>query len=299
MLGAVCALLPACALRSTDVPAATVSPGEFGGWTCDRIDAELDRVQRHATQVAYAFDERAGANVVAMGVGAMVFWPALLAMRTNGEDRELLAQLKGRYEALRAAHRARPCDSAAATPPEGRAWPVAVGQRLVYEQRSLGEGRGAAADKPREIILRLDDLGRATLSLTDASDAAARTWQFDRRGNLLQATIGPLWPQLVRTDLELGVVLAGDMVDAQDASVRARLRGQVVALGPQRVAGHSFDAVVIDLFGDVQDGQTSTRMDGVLVVDRATGLLLRLDLYGQHPAFRLQRRLVRVLDRLP
>ena len=92
----------------------------------------------------------------------------------------------------------------------------------------------------------------------------------------------------------LGDVLAGDIVFSGDADLRARVRGQVVALGPQAIGGRSFDAVVIELFGDVPVGNTSTRLDGAIVVDRGSGLLLRLDLNSAQPRFQLQRRLVRV-----
>ena len=55
---------------------------------------------------------------------------------------------------------------------------------------------------------------------------------------------------------------------------------------------------LIDLFGDAGTQEASTRLDGVLVVDRASGVLLRLDLFSGHPVFQLQRRLARV-EHLP
>jgi hypothetical protein len=84
------------------------------------------------------------------------------------------------------------------------------------------------------------------------------------------------------------------MVMAGDPLVRARLRGQVVAVGPQLVAGRRFDVAVVELYGDAQRGDTTTRLDGVLVVDRVSGLLLRLDLRSAQPGFAFKRRLARV-----
>jgi hypothetical protein len=69
------------------------------------------------------------------------------------------------------------------------------------------------------------------------------------------------------------------------------VRGQVVAVGPQTLAGRHFDVAVIDLFGDALRGDSSTRLDGAIVVGRASGVLLRLDLRSAMPAFNLQRRL--------
>lgn len=84
------------------------------------------------------------------------------------------------------------------------------------------------------------------------------------------------------------------MLVAGDPLSRARLRGQVVAVGAQMVAGRRFDVAVVELFGDVQRGESFTRLVGAIVVDRASGVLLRLDLRSADATFLLQRRLVRV-----
>jgi hypothetical protein len=41
--------------------------------------------------------------MIALSVGVMVFWPALMAMRPNGVEAEELATLKGGFEALQVA----------------------------------------------------------------------------------------------------------------------------------------------------------------------------------------------------
>jgi hypothetical protein len=102
------------------------------------------------------------------------------------------------------------------------------------------------------------------------------------------------WPHLLRGELVLGGVTAGDILVTGDPESRARVRGQVVAVGPQTVAGRRFDVAVIELFGDALHGDIATRLEGVIVVDRNTGVLLRLDLRSAQGDFSLQRRLVRV-----
>ena len=111
----------------------------------------------------------------------------------------------------------------------------------------------------------------------------------------MTAPVGALqWPHLLRADLPLGQVTGGDILVVGDPLVRARLRGQVVAVGQQQVAGRRFDVAVVELFGDAQRGEASTRVDGAIVVDRASGVLLRLDLRSADASFSLQRRLMRV-----
>jgi hypothetical protein len=284
------ALLAGCITRSADVRSEQADPAEFADWTCDRIDDELDAVQQRAADVAYAVDERAGNNIMAMGVGVTVFWPALLAMRPAGLEAADLARLKGRYEALRTASAIKGCPPPS---PELRAdvaatLPVAVGDRLFYEDR-------AAPRLPASTwVLRVKALRRTEIEM-ELESAPGSTWRQDRVGNVLEAPAGSLqWQRLIRGELVLGHVISGEMGVVGDPLARARLRGQVVAVGPQTVADRRFDVAVIELFGDAQTAEAFTRVDGAIVVDRASGVLLRLDLRSAQPPFALQRRLVRV-----
>ena len=294
-----------CATRSGDVVPEPASPTEFISWDCSRIDEELDLVQQRAADVAYAVDERAGNNIIALGVGVTIFWPAMLAMRSNGLEAADLARLKGRFEALRTAAANKGCPPAGDELPAARAavLPLALGERLVYEDRAVARGPAS------EWVLRLTALRRSDTEYRSEPPAAARpgaaaagppvqpagVWKQDHAGNIISAPAGALqWPHLLRGELALGAVTAGDILVVGDPLARARMRGQVVAVGPQTVAGRRFDAAVVELFGDAQRGDSSTRVDGVIVVDRSSGVLLRLDLRSAQTPFSLQRRLVRV-----
>jgi hypothetical protein len=285
------AMLAACATRAVDVPPEPANPADFAGWDCDRIDDEVDAVQLHAADLAYAVDEHIGNNIVALGIGVAVFWPALLAMRPEGLEAKDLAQLKGRYEALKAASRNQGCPPPAIdlAPARAAGLPVAVGDRLVYETRVGAKGPA------QESSWRLLALRRDLIEWRFEATPTLGPWLQDLAGNLAAAPPGEMyWPRLLRRDLVLGQVLAGEILIAGDDLAHARVRGQVVAVGPQSVAGRNFDAAVIELFGDALRGDLSTRLDGVIVVDRASGVLLRLDLRSARPDFALQRRLVRV-----
>lgn len=284
-------LLAGCATRAVDVQPLPTSTASFAYWDCDRIDDELDAVQQQAADVAYAVDERVGNNIVALGVGVGIFWPAILAMRPDGLEAADLARLKGRYEALRTASRDKACPPAAPelSPARAAALPLAVGERLVYEDR-IGPRQPASTMTLQLLALRRDE---AEFRLH--GPAGALPWRQDLAGNVTQAPDGALaWPRLLRRELTLGQVLSGEILLVGDPLARARVRGQVVAVGPQSLAGRRFEVVVIELFGDAQRGDTSTRLDGAIVVDRSSGTLLRLDLRSALPGFQLQRRLERV-----
>lgn len=284
-------VLGGCATRAVNVPPKPADPAEFATWGCERLSDELDAVQQRAAEVAWDVDERVGNNIVALGVGVTVFWPAMFALRPDGLEAEELARLKGRDEALRATQRRRGCPPAGPELPAARAaaLPVAVGDRLVYEDRR-GQ-RGPAT----EWVLQVNALQRDGFEFSLPLAPGRPPWRQDPAGNVTAAPPGMLhWPRLLRRELALGQVLGGELAVAGEPLLRGRLRGQVVAVGPQSLAGRQFDAAVIDLFGDALRGDESTRLDGVIVIDRTSGVLLRLDLRSSMPEFRLQRRLQRV-----
>jgi biotin carboxyl carrier protein len=307
-----------CATRAEDVKPAPANPADFVLWGCDRIHDEADRVQQQAAELAYAVDERAGQNIMALGLGVTVFWPAMLAMRPVGLEAEELARFKGRYEALLLAAKRQGCAPASTGLPAAQAaqLSVALGDRLVYEVRTRARGPltqevlRVAALRRTEFVYQMEPASATAPARAPAGAAPAPAaspaaapaeeqplgeWVQDRAGNVVQAPVGAMsWPRLLRSELTLGQVTAGDIVLVGDPLSRARMRGQVVALGPQTVAGRKFNVVVVELFGDAPGGEAYTRVDGALVVDRTSGVLLRLDLRSANPVFQVQRRLVRV-----
>jgi hypothetical protein len=121
-------------------------------------------------------------------------------------------------------------------------------------------------------------------------------WQQDPWGNQPQLPAGSgwlHWRRLLQPDMVLGDVVHGDVIGG-DSGSRGRLRGQVIALGVQSSLGRPFDAAVIELFGDAPQNGHGTRLDGVLVVDRKSGVLLRLELHSGNPEFALRRVLTRI-----
>lgn len=295
-------LLAGCASRSVEVGPRPTDPAAYATWDCERLHDEIDAVQFRAIDVAYAVDARAGNNLIALGLGVTVFWPALLAMRTDGPESEELAELKGRYEALNLVATRRSCGPPSDAMPARRAaaLPVAVGDRLVYEER-LGQGSGA-----RQLGLQVTALRRDQIEYR--VDFDGRTfdggWRQDRAGNVLLDARAPLigWRALLKTDLALGQVLSGELAAAEENVASARVRGQVVAIGEQTVAGRRFDVAVIELFGETTNArgfaddiaQTSARLDGVMAVDRNSGVLLRLEVRSSNADFAVRRRLLRI-----
>lgn len=294
----VTAMLTGCATRSVNVAAEPVTDAhEFATWDCTQLQNELDRVQRRAADVAWEVDERAGNNIVALGVGVMVFWPAVMAMQRDGLPAAELARLKGRDEALRATMRDDACPPPAAdmAPATAAQMPVAVGDRLVYIDRPFPRHPGKETAVQVK-ALRRDEIEFVAVPPPGADPASVPHWRQDLAGNVS----GPIpdgllhWRRLLRPEMALGQVVAGDLLVGGDPELRGRVRGQVVAVGPQTVAGHRFDVAVLELFGDVVRLDSATRLDGVMAVDRRSGVLIRLDLGTADSQLALRRELSRI-----
>ena len=97
----VCFLLTGCATPPNKITATYVSPMEYVALSDEEVIAELNRVSRKLREVSGVQQAEADKDGVALGVGLVLFWPALLFMIGPDEESEI-ASLKGQYEALEA-----------------------------------------------------------------------------------------------------------------------------------------------------------------------------------------------------
>ena len=103
--------LAACASKSENISAAYVSPIEYQDYSCRQVRGEMRRLSRRVSEISGVQDAQATKDSVALGVGLIVFWPALFFM--IGKDKgEELSRLKGEYEALEQTAIQKDCDVA-------------------------------------------------------------------------------------------------------------------------------------------------------------------------------------------
>jgi hypothetical protein len=108
-LALVCTLLSGCADHSDKVRASYVSPMQYQDYSCRQIRAEIMNVSHKVNEIAGIQDKTATNDSVAMGVGLVLFWPALFFIE-HGDQHVQLAELKGQYEALEHAAIQKNCD---------------------------------------------------------------------------------------------------------------------------------------------------------------------------------------------
>lgn len=96
------ALIAGCASNPNKIDAAYVSPLKYKNYDCDQIAMEMDHVGRRTTILEQSLQKERTADNWQMGVGLVLFWPALFALEGgDGPEATEFAQLKGDYEALR------------------------------------------------------------------------------------------------------------------------------------------------------------------------------------------------------
>jgi hypothetical protein len=105
-------LLSGCASKSSNIPATYVSPNEYGSYTCNSLEMELTDISRRVASITGQVDDEASGDSWQMGVGLVLFWPALFFL--EGGDGNLQAEyalLKGKYEAVNTQYARKNCTS--------------------------------------------------------------------------------------------------------------------------------------------------------------------------------------------
>jgi hypothetical protein len=100
LLAAVTAVLIGCAKNADQVGATYISPILYENYTCPQLAEEAARVSSRATEAAGIQDKKATGDAIAMGVGLVVVWPALLFIKGNDENTQELARLRGQMDAI-------------------------------------------------------------------------------------------------------------------------------------------------------------------------------------------------------
>ena len=103
------AFLGGCATAGKDVASTYVSPIQYSNYDCDQLRQELARINGRVGQLTGRLDEAATNDKASVGVGMLLFWPALFALGGTKQQEAELSRLKGEYEALQTASTNKKC----------------------------------------------------------------------------------------------------------------------------------------------------------------------------------------------
>lgn len=108
-------LITGCSSASKDISATYVSPIQYQQYDCEQLSAEANRLGVRANQLAGRLDEAASNDQALVGVGMVLFWPALFALGGTKEQEAEFARLRGEYDAVQQASIAQKCEPAIPT----------------------------------------------------------------------------------------------------------------------------------------------------------------------------------------
>ncbi|QEE47078.1 hypothetical protein FVA81_21815 [Rhizobium sp. WL3] len=100
---AIAAAFSSCASKPSEIEAAYVSPALYESLSCDRLREEATAVSARAIAASGAQQKKADNDAVAVGVGLVIFWPALFFAKGDGASAAEVARLKGEMKAIETA----------------------------------------------------------------------------------------------------------------------------------------------------------------------------------------------------
>ncbi|MEC9463768.1 MAG: hypothetical protein VX601_11380 [Pseudomonadota bacterium] len=95
-----CAIVSSCASKPSEIEAAYVSPTLYESLSCDRLREEATAVSARAIAASGVQQKKADNDAVAVGVGLVIFWPALFFAKGDGASAAEVARLKGEMKAI-------------------------------------------------------------------------------------------------------------------------------------------------------------------------------------------------------
>ena len=104
--------LSGCATSSKNIGSAYVSPLQYQAYDCEQLGAEAARITQAAQQLGGRLDDAASNDAALMGVGLILFWPALFALGGNKAQEAEYSRLKGEADAVQRTAIAKKCPGA-------------------------------------------------------------------------------------------------------------------------------------------------------------------------------------------
>jgi hypothetical protein len=128
----------ACTSGPSSIEAKYVSPSGYQSWSCAQLVDERGRLVSEVERVSGLQRENAAADAIFMGVGLILFWPALFGLAATKDRKDELGRLKGEYDAVDASIKSRQCGMA--TEAAAGAPPAAATSIAAHNGRYAGQG---------------------------------------------------------------------------------------------------------------------------------------------------------------
>ncbi|WP_205743104.1 hypothetical protein [Halioglobus maricola] len=170
----VAALTTGCASHPDKIDSAYVSPLKYQGYSCSQISQEMGYVGQRTTKLYNRLKSERTADNWQMGVGLVLFWPALFALEGgDGPEAGEYAQLKGDYESLRQNSVAKNCGIESMSPEE-----IVQGADTVAKKEARQDVRDSGAKHRKDVKALAQGMEcQEAVSLLEVT-AESEVWQL-------------------------------------------------------------------------------------------------------------------------
>ncbi len=103
-------IITACAKHPDKIEPAHVSEFQYQAYCCDMLAEEYKRVRIETDSVEAQQRSARTRDSASMGVGMVLFWPALIGLAGNKGEPEKLARLRGELKAIERMALRKQCD---------------------------------------------------------------------------------------------------------------------------------------------------------------------------------------------
>ena len=105
-----CIVLGACASSPNEIPSQYVSEMQYQSYSCKQLAMEASRVSARVGQLYNSVKKLADNDSAQMGVGLILFWPALFFLEGgDGPEAAEYARLKGEKDVIERSSIAKSC----------------------------------------------------------------------------------------------------------------------------------------------------------------------------------------------
>jgi len=102
-------IISGCAKKAQDIKPSYVPSIEYSDKTCKQLKDEVLSTNRELRVIAGIQDDTASKDQIAMGVGLVLFWPALFFLANGDDNQRKISELKGRYDAIKLVAKRKKC----------------------------------------------------------------------------------------------------------------------------------------------------------------------------------------------
>ena len=95
-------LTTACATQPSEIAPTYISPSMFSAMSCPALRNEATRINAQVASLTGIQQAAADSDGAMMGIGMLIFWPALLGLKGD-DNAPQLAQMRGMADAINAA----------------------------------------------------------------------------------------------------------------------------------------------------------------------------------------------------